>query len=140
MLFRSEEGPRGKTARGAVVRRPAQMIARQFDAGGNMKTDKRVNAGCAVMALGEDRGASSVLRRTRHALTALMVAGAAALPWTAQAQSYPVKPIRMVVTAAAGGITDIMTRIMSENIARTLGQPMIVENRPGAGEIGRAHV
>ena len=50
-----------------------------------------------------------------------------------QAQSYPDKPIRMLVTAAAGGITDIMTRIMSENIARTIGQPMIVENRPGAG-------
>lgn len=49
------------------------------------------------------------------------------------AQSYPVKPIRMVVTAAAGGITDIMTRIISENIQRTIGQPMIVENRPGAG-------
>ena len=48
-------------------------------------------------------------------------------------QSYPVKPLRMVVTAAAGGITDIMTRIMSENIQRTIGQPMIVESRPGAG-------
>ena len=48
-------------------------------------------------------------------------------------QAYPVKAIRMVVTAAAGGVTDIMTRIMSENIARTIGQPMIVENRPGAG-------
>ena len=56
-----------------------------------------------------------------------------AQPLAAQAQSYPVKPMRMVVTAAAGGITDIMTRIMSENIARTMGQPMIVENRPGAG-------
>jgi tripartite-type tricarboxylate transporter receptor subunit TctC len=51
----------------------------------------------------------------------------------AHAQAYPNKPIRMVVTAAAGGITDIMTRIMSENIVKTLGQPMIVENRPGAG-------
>ncbi len=51
----------------------------------------------------------------------------------ASAQAYPNKPIRMVVTAAAGGITDIMTRIMSENIQRSIGQPMIVENRPGAG-------
>jgi tripartite-type tricarboxylate transporter receptor subunit TctC len=51
----------------------------------------------------------------------------------AQAQNYPTKPIRMIVTAAAGGITDIMTRIMSEQIVKTLGQPMIVENRPGAG-------
>ncbi len=51
----------------------------------------------------------------------------------AQAQSYPAKPMRMVVTAAPGGITDIMTRVMSEQIQRGLGQPMIVENRPGAG-------
>ena len=55
------------------------------------------------------------------------------------AQAYPSKPIRMVVTAAAGGITDIMTRIMSENIVRTIGQPMIVENRPGAGGSTAVH-
>jgi len=48
-------------------------------------------------------------------------------------QAYPAKPIRMIVTAAPGGITDIMTRIMSENIVRTIGQSMYVENRPGAG-------
>ncbi|MFM9971238.1 MAG: hypothetical protein ACKVQK_22825 [Burkholderiales bacterium] len=41
------------------------------------------------------------------------------------AQAYPNKPLRMVVTAAAGGITDIMTRIMSENIQRSIGQPMM---------------
>lgn len=57
----------------------------------------------------------------------------------AQAQNYPAKPIRMIVTAAAGGITDIMTRIMSENIQRTIGQPMIVENRPGAGGSTAVH-
>ncbi|MSQ50573.1 MAG: tripartite tricarboxylate transporter substrate binding protein [Betaproteobacteria bacterium] len=55
------------------------------------------------------------------------------------AQAFPNKPIRMVVTAAAGGITDIMTRIMSENIQRTIGQPMIVENRPGAGGSTAVH-
>ena len=47
--------------------------------------------------------------------------------------AYPVKPIRMIVTAAAGGQTDIMTRIMADQIERTIGQPMIVESRPGAG-------
>jgi tripartite-type tricarboxylate transporter receptor subunit TctC len=65
----------------------------------------------------------------RILIGALALAACAA----AEAQNYPTKPIRMVVTAAAGGITDIMTRIMSENIVKTLGQPMIVENRPGAG-------
>jgi len=48
-------------------------------------------------------------------------------------QAYPTKMMRMIVTAAPGGITDIMTRIMSENISQTLGQTMYVENRPGAG-------
>ncbi len=51
------------------------------------------------------------------------------------AQAYPNKPIRMVVTSAPGGITDIITRIMSENVVHSLGQPMIVENRPGAGGV-----
>jgi tripartite-type tricarboxylate transporter receptor subunit TctC len=67
----------------------------------------------------------------------------AAFSGWAQAQSpaFPTKPIRMVVTAAPGGITDIMTRIMQEQIARGLGQPMIVENKPGAaGAIAVEHV
>lgn len=51
----------------------------------------------------------------------------------AQGQAFPNRPIRMIVTAAPGGITDIMARVMSEPIARSLGQPLIVENRPGAG-------
>ncbi|MFM9972461.1 MAG: Bug family tripartite tricarboxylate transporter substrate binding protein [Burkholderiales bacterium] len=71
-----------------------------------------------------------------HGLKRGMLSGAiilCAIASQAVAQSYPNKPIRMVVTSAPGGITDIMTRIMSESIARTLSQPMIVENRPGAG-------
>lgn len=51
----------------------------------------------------------------------------------AHSQTFPNRPIRMVVTAATGGITDIMARVMAEPMGRTLGQPLIVENRPGAG-------
>ena len=51
----------------------------------------------------------------------------------AHAQDYPTKPIRMVVTAAPGGITDILARIMAEAMPRSMGQPMIVDNKPGAG-------
>jgi tripartite-type tricarboxylate transporter receptor subunit TctC len=65
-------------------------------------------------------------------LAAAVLCGTAALH-PALSQTYPTKPIRMVVTAAAGGITDIMTRQMSEHINRSTGQPMIVENRAGAG-------
>jgi tripartite-type tricarboxylate transporter receptor subunit TctC len=55
----------------------------------------------------------------------------------AQAQAWPVKPIRMVVNFAAGGSTDVIARSMSQKLGETLGQPVIVENRVGAaGNIG----
>jgi tripartite-type tricarboxylate transporter receptor subunit TctC len=52
---------------------------------------------------------------------------------TAQAQTYPSKPITMVVPFAAGGPTDIIARIVGEHMSRTLGQQIVVENIAGAG-------
>jgi tripartite-type tricarboxylate transporter receptor subunit TctC len=51
----------------------------------------------------------------------------------AQAQSYPTKPIMVVVPFAAGSASDVVTRIMLNKMSGTLGQNFIVENRPGAG-------
>ncbi len=51
----------------------------------------------------------------------------------AQAASYPSKPIRLVVGFAAGGGTDLLGRMMAVKMSESLGQPMIVENKPGAG-------
>jgi len=65
-----------------------------------------------------------------------LAAGAAALSVVSQivsAQTYPSRPITMIVPFAAGGGTDVTARIISEHMSRTLGQPIIIENIAGAG-------
>jgi tripartite-type tricarboxylate transporter receptor subunit TctC len=64
-----------------------------------------------------------------------MAAGAAALPAVsriAQAQAYPTRPIRLLVGYSAGGPTDITARLIGQYISTSLGQPVIIDNRPGA--------
>src|SRR5262245_21873429 len=63
----------------------------------------------------------------------LVVAIAAAVPPAALAQSYPTKPIRVLVAQAAGGPTDVVTRIYATRMTELLGQQVVVDNRPGAG-------
>jgi len=65
------------------------------------------------------------------ALTSLAALAAAALP--AAAQNYPKQPIHVIVGFAAGGGTDIAARMIGQKLSDALGQPVIVENRPGAG-------
>lgn len=66
----------------------------------------------------------------------LLAAGLAA-----QAQSWPSKPVRVIVAFAAGGSTDVAVRSIQESLERSLGQPVIVENRPGAaGNIAADYV
>jgi tripartite-type tricarboxylate transporter receptor subunit TctC len=61
-------------------------------------------------------------------------AGAMALAGTASAQSaYPERPIRLICPYPAGGATDVLTRILADGLRERLGQPVVVENRSGAG-------
>jgi tripartite-type tricarboxylate transporter receptor subunit TctC len=57
----------------------------------------------------------------------------AALPCWASAQTYPVKPVRMMVPFVAGGNTDIIARIVAPEMSKALGQQIVIENRGGAG-------
>jgi tripartite-type tricarboxylate transporter receptor subunit TctC len=78
-----------------------------------------------------------VLNIVRWVILCVALSGAAA----AQAQSYPDRPIRLVVAFVAGGATDTLARQLTEDLKKALGQPVVVENRPGAnGYIAWTHV
>ena len=80
--------------------------------------------------LPESRPRMPLIRRHFLALaTAPLLAGAL----SAQAQDFPARPIRLVVPYAAGGGTDVLARQITKVVAEQLGQPIVIDNKPGAG-------
>src|SRR6204780_5231739 len=73
------------------------------------------------------------LRRRRLLCLAGFAAAASALPRIAVAQSYPSRPVRWVVPFPAGGSTDLVASLMAEWLTARLGQPFVIENKPGGG-------
>ena len=69
----------------------------------------------------------------RRQLVQLAGAALVASVLTAQAQSFPAKPIKLIIAFPAGGPTDITMRSLADNASRILGQPVVIENKPGAG-------
>ncbi len=71
-------------------------------------------------------------RPNRRTTLKIVAAGATSIAFPAFAD-WPEKPLKIVVTFAAGGASDIVARVMAEQLSRKLGQSVVVENRPGAG-------
>src|SRR5882672_8210504 len=67
--------------------------------------------------------------------TATLLLSLAALASVAHAQSFPSKPVHIIVPFPPGGAADLTSRILGEQMAKSLGQPVIAENRPGAGAV-----
>ena len=86
----------------------------------------------------QGRGVSAMRRDWRKSLFGSWQSGArAAAP--AAAQDYPNRTIRFIVPFGAGGPTDVFTRALGEELRKALGQPIVMENRPGAGTHHRHH-
>ena len=68
----------------------------------------------------------------RHVIRILLACALAALAAPVLAQSYPTRPIKLLVSYPPGGASDLIARLIAEPLSKRLGQPIVVENRPGA--------
>src|SRR3984893_17255627 len=71
--------------------------------------------------------------RRRFLQLASLAAASSAMSRRASADTYPSRPLRWIVPFPAGGSTDLIARLLGEWLAQKLGQPVIIENKPGGG-------
>ena len=76
-----------------------------------------------------------ILRRFRTLIHIVSLGTACLLAAGAAAQAYPTKPIRLIVPNAPGGATDVAARLVGPKLSELLGQPIVIENRAGAGAV-----
>ena len=86
------------------------------------------------MTIPRTASAAEDTRTTAAAATAAMLLFATGLPSTdAAAQAFPARPIRLMIPASPGGPADIVARIVAQNHGEAIGQPLVADNRAGAG-------
>jgi tripartite-type tricarboxylate transporter receptor subunit TctC len=70
----------------------------------------------------------------------LLILACAIVAGSAQAQSWPAKPVRIIISNSAGGSPDIVTRMLADRLSKSLGQTFVVENRPGGESVIGAEI
>ena len=71
----------------------------------------------------------------RRWVLAVLATGLCVCCWAAWAQAFPTKPIRIVVPFGAGGVADLTARTVGQKLSESLGQPVVIDNKPGAGGV-----
>ena len=73
------------------------------------------------------------MRRSRFLAGLAAVAALGTASTAARAQAYPSRPIHIIIPIGAGGVADGMMRVVTNKVTASMGQPFVIENRPGAG-------
>jgi tripartite-type tricarboxylate transporter receptor subunit TctC len=73
------------------------------------------------------------MKHLRLAMAAALIGATIGAPSDTQAQSWPTKPVKVIIPLTAGSATDVMARIVFDQVSQQVGQPFVIENRPGAG-------